>query len=412
MSPYRVRAEYCPFLAPQARLDSALARLTAPLERSWAKLEAADTILLKVNMVYYPDRIRTFEGRRQELVDETVLRATLGLLRDRTRAKLKVVDTTLMPDGPRANRDVHFLDVLAEYGAEYVECNTAPSASFEVPGGGLMFQRYLFHPVFSETDAVVSVATLKTHAFMGVTLCTKNLFGLCPVHPANRPRRYYHHIVRMPYFLVDLGRTLRPCLNIIDGLVGQSRREWGGEARVSETLVAGDQVFATDVCAATLMGCDPTHDWPAPPFRRDRNHLAIAAAHGYGPATAAEVDFEHDLTIPVAEFDSDQTDPGEMVASWRQSMCEQALSFVADRARWEAEYPKEYILLQDGEVLWHGPVLMGLPSRRDIAGNKKDRAIWLKYVDPDDWEGERLAVYEQELAALTAAASPASGALA
>jgi len=72
-----------------------------------------------------------------------------------------------------------------------------------------------------DADAFVSVQKLKNHAFMGVTLCLKNLFGLMPTEPHGRTRAYYHHLVRMPYMLADIGRIFDPTLNIIDGLISQ-----------------------------------------------------------------------------------------------------------------------------------------------------------------------------------------------
>ena len=56
----------------------------------------------------------------------------------------------------------------------------------------------------------------------------------------------------------------------------------GGEGRICNALMAGDHPVATDACGMTLMGHDPHSDWPTPPFRRDRNHLLIAAKHGFG----------------------------------------------------------------------------------------------------------------------------------
>jgi hypothetical protein len=39
---------------------------------------------------------------------------------------------------------------------------------------------------------------------MGVTLCLKNLFGLPPMPPLGRATAYFHHIIHLPYVLVDL----------------------------------------------------------------------------------------------------------------------------------------------------------------------------------------------------------------
>jgi len=395
---FAVRAAYCHHQAPQAEVDETLRRITSPLAKSWRRLESARRVAIKVNMVWEPEHIRCVAGRRQELVDDVVLRAVLRVLRERTRAQLLVVDSTYHPEGPNAGSDVHFLPLLHEFGVEYVECSRQPIAWYEAPGEGLLFRRYQFNRCFRDVDAVVSVATLKSHAFMGVTLCTKNLFGLCPMHPQNRPRTYFHHLVRLPFVLADLGRIFQPCLNIVDGLVGQSKREWGGEARVCNALVAGDNCIATDACAASLMGHDPAADWPTPPFRRDRNHLRIAAQAGLGTVDLGKIDFSHDLKPPLAEFDSAPTDSSEVVESWRRTTCEQAFFFHERRQHFIERYSGEYLFLQDGEVRWHGPDAASLShsSRRQLAGDRKASALYLKYVDPDDMEGERLAVYTRE----------------
>jgi hypothetical protein len=154
-----------------------------------------------------------------------------------------------------------------------------------------------------------------------------------------------------------------------------------------------------------MMGHDPAADWPTPPFRRDRSHLRVAAEAGFGTVDLRQVDFSHDLKPPVAEFDSDPTDPREVVASWRRSTCEQALLFRERRQHFVNKYPREYIFLQDGEVIWHGPEMSGLPqaSRRYLAGARKSSALWLKYVDPEEVEGEQFEVYAREREKLAAA---------
>ena len=57
----------------------------------------------------------------------------------------------------------------------------------------------------------------------------------------------------------------------------------------------------------------------------------------------------------------------------------------------------QYILLQDREVKWHNDDSILRWSRRKLAGDNPDQAMWLKYVDPTEAEGERFEVYEQTL---------------
>ncbi|MCK5380770.1 MAG: hypothetical protein KAJ81_04815, partial [Candidatus Latescibacteria bacterium] len=173
--------------------------------------------------------------------------------------------------------------------------------------------------------------------------------------------------------------------------------EWGGEGRICDTLIAGDHPVATDACGAWLMGHDPASDWPMPPFRRDRNALLVAAQHGFGTVDINEIDFETEVTRPLASFDSVETDADEMVFSWRRTACEQGLFYRDHQKELVSRYAGEYLFLQDGEVVWHGPNPDHLGSRRDLSGDKKDSALWLKFVDPDEAEGEHFEVYEEEL---------------
>lgn len=395
MIAYTVRAARCDHRGSDEDIYETLKRITAPLTRSWEKIRSARQVVIKTNMVWPPDKVRHFAGRLQEHVDTAVFTATLRLLRENTDARLIVADSTFLPRPDDAGEDVYFKPLLDELGIQYVESNDPPHAVYDVPGGGLMFSRYFLPACFRDADAVVSIAKLKNHAFMGVTLCLKNLFGLSPMHPDGRPRCYYHHLVRMPYYLPDLGLILQPCLNIIDALVGQARREWGGEPRICDTLIAGDHVIATDACATHLMGHDPMEDWPKSPYYRDRNPLLVAAEHGFGTVNVRDIDFESEVAAPLAEFDSEQPDTHETVVSWRRTTCEQALHYLEHRDNYCARYPRQYIYLQDGNVVWHGPMPENLGSRRILSGARKDSALWLKYVDPEEQEGEHFEVYRQ-----------------
>jgi len=214
------------------------------------------------------------------------------------------------------------------------------------------------------------------------------------LRPEGRVRTYFHHAIRLSYVLPDLGKITNPCLNIIDALTGQWGREWGGQGRVCDALIAGDQITATDACAAHLMGHDPASDWPTPPFRRDRNHLLIAAQGGFGTVDLKEIDFESEVQGPLAEFNSEEMDPPEVMATCRQTACEQGLLY-RDRSKEMVDrYRGDFIYVQDGEVVWHGPDPSHLRSHREFSGKKPGSALWLKLVDPEEREGERFEVYE------------------
>ena len=397
---YRVRAIPCSHQASGEEIYERLKSITAPLDRSWAKIEKARKVGIKFNMQMRTEAVRRIGGRRQELVDEDVVRASLRLLQERTDAELFVIDTSMVPAGQRPGHDFNMAPIFEEFGIPYVEAGDPPFERYKVPGGGTMFSEYQLSAALGEADAFVSIAKMKNHGFMGITLCLKNLFGLPPIPPHGRVRTYFHHVIRLSYVLPDLGLITQPCLNIIDGLTGQARREWGGEGRICDVLIAGDHVIATDACGMHLMGTDPHLDWPHPPFRRDRSPIAVAAEHGFGTANLEEIDFDMGgLQPPLAEFDSEELVPGERVKSLRRTACEQALFYREHRQRLCDQYAGSYIFLQDENVVWSGTEPDKAGAVQDVSGERKDHAVWLKLADPDEREGEHIGVYERILAA-------------
>jgi uncharacterized protein (DUF362 family) len=394
----RVRAVNCHHHADDQEVYAALRRATDPLEAAWEKLRAAKRIGIKFNQDWRPGQVVMFQGQRQQLVSDKVTRATLRLLREKTDADLICADASVYRD-ERPENTTTIMPLLREFEVQYVDANAQPLRAYPVPGGGQMFRQYVLSQRAVETDAFVSVQKLKNHKFMGVTLCLKNLFGLTPLEPGGHPRGYFHHLVRMPYMLADLGRIFDPALSIIDGLVSQAGQEWGdGPPRITNALIAGDQVIATDACTAHLMGHDPVADWLTPPFHRDRNALVVAAEGGFGTVDLEEVDFQSELSAPLAEFFAIETDDQSTVVSWRRTTAEQALYYLERRKGFLSQHAGEYILLQQGEVRWHSESGRLDVSRRKLARRNKLQGMWLKYVDPAEAEGEHYHVYEGVLA--------------
>ncbi len=400
---YSVRATSCDHQTDYQGVYETLRRITEPLKESWARIEKARKIVIKFNMMKPMDSVVRFKGRRQELVDDAVCRAVLQLLREHTDAEIYATDTNPYATDKLTPDEFNYVHHLREFNVRYDDSNRPPWAVYEVPGGGNMFDRYVLSGVFEDADEVISVAKMKNHLFMGITLCMKNLFGLPPiVRPEGRVRTYFHHAIRLSYVLPDLAMITDPCLNIIDGLVGQKGREWGGEGRVGDVLIAGDQITATDACGAFLMGHDPASDWPSPPFRRDRNHLLVAAQRGFGTVDLDEIDFVSDVQAPVAHFDSDIDEAPELIHTLRRTACEQGLFYRDHRKDIVDRYRGKFIYMQEGEIAWHGEDPSVIGSHRSYSSAKPGSAMWLKMVDPEETEGERFEVYDRCLSALSA----------
>ena len=403
---YRVRAVRCDYTANDEDVYHALKRAVDPLDRAWQRLAAAKRIGIKFNQEGTPGRVIMRHGHRQQLVSDPVVRATIRLLKERTSAEIFVVDVGVEALGPSGSRleCTTILPILQEFGVPYVDGTQTPVTWAPVPGGGLLFGSYPVPAPSLEADAVVSVQKAKNHRYMGVTLSMKNLFGLVSLAPHGRPRAYYHHLVRLPYVLADLGRIYDPALNILDAMVCQAGEEWGpGEhARDCNAIIAGDHTVATDACVTHLMGHDPASDWPAQPFLRDRNHLLIAARSGFGTVNLDEIDFVSDVAAPMGGFFTLEFDPYDTIRSWLATTSEQGLHYAAHRDSIASRYAGEYVLLQMGEVRWSDREGRIGISRRQIAGDHPEQGLWFKYVDPEEAEAERFDVYERTLSYLEA----------
>jgi uncharacterized protein (DUF362 family) len=400
-TPFHVQAVYCDYRSGDEAVYQALKKATAPLTQAWEKIKRARRIAIKFNQDFMPTRVVTYQGHRQQLVSDPVLRATLRLLHEHTQAELFAIDVGVesIRLGKERLAGAMALPVLREFEVPFIDGHLDPVVWAAVPGGGQLFQAYPIPQSVAEADAVVSVQKMKNHLFAGVTLCLKNLFGLLPIQPHGRPRPYYHHLVRLPYMLADLGKLFDPALNIIDGMVCQAGEEWGAgdQPRICNTLLAGDQVIATDACGTVLMGHDPQADWLTPPFHRDRNALLAAAEGGFGTVDLSQIDFQSEVHAPVGAFFAKELDPQETVVSWQRTTAEQALFYRDHTKELVEKYAGQYILLQMNEVRWADPSGNIGFSRRKLAGAHPEQGMWLKYVDPLEAEGEHFEVYEKAL---------------
>ena len=116
-----------------------------------------------------------------------------------------------------------------------------------------------------------------------------------------------------------------------------------------------------------------------------------------------EIDWTSEVErMPEGMFFAAITDTMERVISWRRTTCEQALYYRDHMSDLIDKYAGEYILLQENEVKWHSESSYFKGSRRDLSGDKPEQAMYLKYVDPEEAEGEKYEVYEKALADLEA----------
>src|SRR5687767_9993330 len=141
---YQVRTVHCDHRADDESVYQALRRATEPLERAWDRLSRARRIAVKFNQDKASQKVVLMAGQRQQLVSDSVMRATLRLLRERTSAEIICVDVSfyVMYNGETLANTCNVAPILREFGVPYVDGTQPPYREVETPGGGVMFGRY------------------------------------------------------------------------------------------------------------------------------------------------------------------------------------------------------------------------------------------------------------------------------
>lgn len=117
-------------------------------------------------------------------------------------------------------------------------------------------QVYLSNTVLG-ADLLVSLAKMKTHHWVGVTLSMKNLFGTVPGGVYGWPKNVLHW-AGIPEAIADLHTVFQRQFALVDGIVGmEGNGPIQGVAKPSGVLVAGRDPVAVDATCCRVMGIDP-----------------------------------------------------------------------------------------------------------------------------------------------------------
>lgn len=206
-----------------------------------------------------------------------------------------------------------------------------------VPHGGLLFRAYDLNHSYEDCDVYVSLAKLKEHTSVGVTLAMKNSFGITPCtiygdgagkdEPSQSPRGGRQKVVhdgqrqpsrsavseidptsprgfayRVPRAVVDLVAARPIHLSVIDGIETMTGGEgpWVPNCRQVRPglLIAGTNPTTTDAVATAVMGFDPRAERGSPPFEHCDNTLMLAEQVGIGTCDLNRIEV---LGLPIAK---------------------------------------------------------------------------------------------------------------
>ena len=149
-----------------------------------------------------------------------------------------------------------------------------------------------FNEDILQSDFVVDIPVLKTHAQAVVTLGIKNLKGMIDINS----RKKCHNAdpeKDLNYWVAKLADPMPPILTILDGIYTTERGpSFDGRVRRSNILIASADVLSADMVGAKVLGHEPS----------GVPHLVHAARNRGRPADLSDVDVAGEKIEAVASY--------------------------------------------------------------------------------------------------------------
>ena len=249
-------------------------------------------VLLKPNM------LSAAPLERRVTTDRAVVRA-VGKLVLKAGGRIIIGDSPAIDKLSRISRVNCIKEVAVELGADLIEfCRPT---LVKTPRGSIYHALELEETVLN-ADVVINLPKLKTHCMMLLTMGVKNLFGAV-VGP--RKSQWHMHAgtdrIMFADLLLDICRTLKPALTILDGVWGmQGRGPNNGTPCHLGFLAASCDPLAMDLAIAPLLGVHPVSF----PLYNAAVRRGLARSDGSGTQMLGDdpkAIFPKDFQLPVLE---------------------------------------------------------------------------------------------------------------
>lgn len=121
-------------------------------------------------------------------------------------------------------------------------------------------KRFICTDWLCRVDAIINVCKLKSHGMMSMSAAVKNMFGSIP--GTMKPEYHYRYPNEADFadMLVDLNEYFKPCLNIVDAVVGmEGNGPTKGTPRKIGGILVSQNPYALDLTCAKIMGLKLNH---------------------------------------------------------------------------------------------------------------------------------------------------------
>ncbi|MFQ6077295.1 MAG: DUF362 domain-containing protein [Candidatus Bathyarchaeia archaeon] len=229
-----------------------------------------DVVFIKPNVCGgVPGKVGTFTNPQ-------VLEALIKLAKGRAERVLVGEADSCMYTADVMLKETGIREAAEALGAEVVNLSKGDMVTMNVPEGYVL-REFKAHKALADATKIISVPVMKTHLCCHVTLCMKNLFGVLP----ERRKSKYHS--KLDHVIADVANAFLPHLCVVDATVGlEGEGPFKGDPIELGLVIGGDNVVATDACAAAVMGLDPS----------SIDYLRLASEKGIGPINLKTIEIK------------------------------------------------------------------------------------------------------------------------
>ena len=233
-----------------AECREALRSVLAPLGGLEAFVSPGMTVGIKANLVSFlkPEAAAT--------THPALLSALTGLIRERGAH-------AVLGDSPGGLftaayvKNVYRATGMHEVEKAGAELNLDFSQKEAAHPAAAVAKRFTYTAWLDRCDIIIDFCKLKSHGMMGMSAAAKNMFGVIP--GTMKPEYHYKYpdprdFARM---IVDLDEYFRPCLSLVDGVVGMDGNgPTAGDPKPMGVLLASPSPHEADLACARLIGLE------------------------------------------------------------------------------------------------------------------------------------------------------------
>jgi len=221
-----------------------------------ARVKPGDRVFIKPNVVFWTKSVPF--PKWGVITTTRVIEDVVRLLRDKGAGQITIGEGIVTSDFKDPETPAHAFETLGynelkkRYGVEVINIFDRPFTEVNL-GDGVELS---FNQDILESDFVVDVPVMKTHAQTVVSLGIKNLKGTIDLksrkrcHSADPERDLHFHVAR-------LADKMPPTMVLIDGIYSNERGPaFDGTLRRTNLLIASADPLSADLVGARVMGFD------------------------------------------------------------------------------------------------------------------------------------------------------------